>query len=67
MVHHHNFMELFVNSSEGQQQVYKNARDKILGLYIQILDNGDEPISIRISAFRGLTYLLRMISNYKFE
>ena len=60
-------MEMFNNTSESHLEVYKNARNKILRMYLEILANTDEHVSVKLSAFRGLTYMLRVISSKKFE
>jgi hypothetical protein len=60
-------MGLFRNPSETQLAAYKNIRSNILRLYVEILANSSENISVKLSAFRALVYLLKIISSKKFE
>ena len=66
-IHHFNFMRLFRNPSETQLATYKSMRLNILRLYVEILANSSENVSVKLSAFRALVYLLKIISSKKFE
>ena len=36
-------------------------------MYVEILANTSEHVSVKLSAFRALVYMLKMISSKKFE